>query len=752
MSRTGTIARRGFLIGAAAVAGGVVFGVYKVRQPVRNPLLADLAEGEAAITPYLRLTAQGITLITPRADLGQGAYAVQALLIAEELDVTLDQVMIDPGPPAPAYWNTALSSEVAAFLAPGGGVLGAVAQGGVDAAMKLMGVQITGGSTTVPDGFDKLRMAGAVARETLKAAAAARTGLEAATLRTAQGAVILPDDTRLPYTDLAAEAARIAPVTEVRLRAPSDWRLIGQSLPRLDMAAKCTGTQVYGIDLRIEGMLQAAVALNPAQGGALLGFDATKARQMRGVRAVLPVTGGVAVVADNTWRAFQAAEAITAEWGPAPFPASMQTHWQALSDAFAPAHRDSRKRDDGDVDRALGDADVIEAAFRAPYLAHAPLEPLSAVVRVDEDRADEDRAEIWCGTQIPRFVQDNVSAITGIPTERITLHAQMVGGSFGHRLEDDVIRHAAEIAMQMKGTPIKLTYRREEDMRHDYPRQIAMARMRGAVADGKVTALDLGIAMPSVIASQMSRQTGAPPGPDSQIVAGAWDQALAIPHLRVTGYRAPELAPISSWRSVGASSNGFFFNAALDILIHAAGADPLTERLRLCDDALTRKVLEAVAEMSGWTGPTPAPGKGRGVALTMSFGVPCAEVIEVTLGDDGIRIDHVWVAAEVGVVVDPVNFENQVQGGVIWGLGHAMNCALTYTDGIADQVNFDGFTGMRIAQCPAITVRGLENGTTVRGIGEPAVPPAAPALAGAIFAATGTRLREMPFDRSIRFA
>ena len=216
-------------------------------------------------------------------------------------------------------------------------------------------------------------------------------------------------------------------------------------------------------------------------------------------------------------------------------------------------------------------------------------------------------------------------------------------------------------------------------------------------------------------------------------------------------YRAPELAPISSWRSVGASSGGFFFDGLLDELIHAAGADPMAERIRLMADPVSRKVLEAVAEMCGWTGPRPGPGRGRGVAFVESFGVPCAEVVEVSLVDGAIRIDKVWVAADVGRVLDPVNFENLVQGGVVFGLAHAMNCEITYKGGMAEQSNYDSYEGMRIGQCPEIVVRGLENGAKIRGIGEPPVPPAAPALANAIFAATGKRLREMPFSKAVDF-
>ncbi|OCW58592.1 xanthine dehydrogenase family protein molybdopterin-binding subunit [Hoeflea olei] len=746
MGRLKTITRRTFLIGSVAVAGGVAFGAYTVAKPHDNPLLTGLGDGEAAITPYVRIDAEGVTLITPRADLGQGAYSVQAALIAEELDVELDQIRVDPGPPSPAYWNTAFADEAAAFMAPGGGLGESLAYGAISAAIKTFGVQITGGSTTVPDGFVKLREAGAVARETLKLAAAEKSGIAITDLRTEAGRVLLPDGTELSYAELAPLAARITPPQDVPLRDPSGWRLIGKPMQRIDIVAKSTGAMKYGIDIAVEGMLHAAIVLNPAQGGALNGFDATEALKMRGVSDVVEVTGGVAVVADNTWRAFEAARKISFDWGPAAFPATMDEHWQALADSFTEELRDSRVRDDGNVEFAFAEMPgLIKAEYRAPYLAHAPLEPISAIVRVDDDRA-----EVWTGTQIPRFVQSNVARLAGLDTERVKVNVLVMGGSFGHRLEDEVVKRATEVALLFRGTPIKLTYSREQDMTHDFPRQIAMARMRGTVRNGQVDSYELGIAMPSVIASQMGRQSLPGTGPDSQIVAGAWDQPFAIPNHRVTGYRARELAPISSWRSVGASSNGFFYNLGLDELIHAAGADPMAERIRLCSNDEARKVLETVAEMSNW-GSDAGEGRGRGVAFTRSFGVECAMVVEVAATEGGIRIEKVFVAAEVGTVIDPVNFDNLVKGGVIFGLGHAMNCEITYTDGIADQDNYHAFEGMRMYQCPEIEVRGLENGERVRGIGEPPVPPTAPALAGAIFAATGKRLREMPFNKHVDF-
>jgi len=745
MSRAGKIARRTFLTGSIATAGGVAFGVYMYRRPSANPLIDGLAEGEAALTPYVLIRPDGVTLITPRADLGQGAAHVQALLIAEELDIGLDQVSLDPGPPSAAYYNTALSREALPFASTNESRLAETARALMDAPIKFLGIQITGGSTTVPDGWQKLRHAGAVARETLKAAASLETGLPVSDLTTEGGAVLLPDGTRLPYTDLAARAAEIDPVTDVALRDPSNWRLIGKPTQRSDIVAKSTGQQSFGIDVTLPDMLFAAIRTNPRQGGEMLSHDASKAETMRGVHKIVPITGGVGVLADNSWRAMRAVEAIRIDWGPAPYRPHQGEHWRALENSFTDKRRDSRLRNDRDVDATLAATTPLEAEYRAPYLAHAPLEPMNATLQIKDGRVD-----VWTGTQIPRFVQKNVASIIGVKPAQVRVHVQMSGGSFGHRLEDMMVRRAAELAMHADGRPVKLTLSREEDMAHDYPRQIAMARGRGSVSGGHVQAFDLGIAMPSIMRSQMRRLGMPMMGADLQIVAGAWDQPFAIPDYRVSGYRAPDLAPISSWRSVGASTNGFFHESFLDELIHAAGADPLEERLRLCDHAPSRKVLETLGEMSDWGAPLPE-GRGRGLAFCLSFGTPCAEVVDVTVTDSGIRIDKVHVVAEVGRVIDPVNFENQVQGGVIWGLGHAIFAETTYDDGMAEQRNFDSFRFMRMYQCPEIIVRGLENDSRVRGIGEPPVPPAAPALANAIFAATGIRLRQMPFMRDMDF-
>ncbi len=744
MVNVGKIARRSFLVGSVAVAGGVAFGYYAVQKPHKNPLLASLADGEATFNPWVKISSKGITLITPHADLGQGAYSMQAALIAEELDLEFGQFDIEPGVPAAAYYNTALGAELAPFRSTDESFQAETMRTVFSSVTKLMGAQGTGGSSSVPDSFEKLRIAGAVARETLKKAASKRTGIDVSDLTTRQAAVVLPDGTMLTYAELAADAAKIKPVKNVELRDPSEWRLVGKEMQRLDIIPKSTGTLTYGIDLDFEGMLYAAVKVNPRQGGELNGYDASTAETMRGVQKILPVTNGVAVIANNTWRAFKAVDAITYDWGDAPYPAEQADHWKAVEASFTDDFLDNEWRADGDVDAAI-DGNSIEAEYRAPYVAHQPLEPIGAVIKVTDDRLD-----IWVGHQMPRFVQQQIAAITGHDVKDIHLHNQYMGGSFGHRLEFENVKLAAEIGNQMRGEIIKLTFSREEDFAHDFPRQIAMARGRGAVSGGQVEAYDLGVAAVSSSDSQGARANLSRPGPDGQLAAGAWNLPYAVPNFRMRTYKVPELAPTSSWRSVGASSNGFFADCFLDELIHAAGADPMAERIRLCDHDVSRKVLEAVAEMSGW-GTDLGENRGRGVAFVESFGVPIAEVIEVTNTENGIRIDKVFVAADVGTVVDPINFDNHVKGGVVWGLGHAMNCEITYADGMAEQSNFHAHEGMRLHQCPEIVVRGLENAEKVRGIGEPPVPPAAPALANAIFAATGQRIREMPFNKHIQF-
>ena len=747
MSKLKTIARRTFLIGSAAVAGGFVVGVVAYKWPRKNPLLEELDENESALTPYVRIDANGITITTPRIELGQGASSVQAMLVAEELDVAWGSFAVDPGPPSAVYYNARLMDEGFPFAATDDRAIarGARSFGGV--LTKILGLQVTGGSSTVPDAYEKLRRAGAVARAMLLAAAAEQTGVPVTALKTRDGVVITPDGTRIEYAALAAPAASVGAPRNVSLKDPSQWRYLGKAMQRLDIVAKSTGTAQYGIDLRLPGMVFATVRVNPRMGGEMRSVDESPAKMMRGVIKVVPVKNGIGVIADNTWRAFKAAAALQPQWGAAPYPATQDALWAVAAESFTDDRRDSRFKNEGDVDEYLAAASTsVTAEYRVPFLAHAPLEPMTATAKFADGKL-----EIWTATQVPRFAERAAAKLAGIKTEDVTLHVLQAGGSFGRRLENDFVEQATQLAVAHPGVPVKMTWTREEDMQHDFPRPFAMSRARGAVAEGKVMAYALDIAAPSVLGSQGGRLGAALPGPDGAIVAGAWDQPFAIPHYRVTGYRVPETVPVSSWRSVGASHNGFLHDAFLDELIVAAGADPLRERIRLCNHDVSRKVLEAVGELSGWGTPM-APGRGRGVAFTLSFGVPVAEVVEVTNTPTGITIDKVFVVANVGRVLDPVNFENQVQGAVVWGLGHAMNAELTYADGMAEQANFHQYTGLRLDQTPEIIVKALELGEHVSGIGEPPVPPAAPALANAIFAATGQRVRELPMRKHVTFA
>jgi isoquinoline 1-oxidoreductase beta subunit len=389
MGRVRTIARRSFLIGSAAILGGVAFGAYFVTRPIPNPLLDGLAEGDAALTPFVKITPQGITLIVPRADVGQGIASTQAMLIAEELDIDPATATLDPGQPHQAYFNATVAAESLPFPGWEHGFVASTVRDLMGYVARLTSSQFTGGSSSTADLHETLRLAGATARETLKAAAAARTGVPRADLRTEDGQVVLPDGTRIPYTELAGEAAAIEPVTDVTLRPASEWTRLGKPYQRLDIVAKSTGTQDYGIDVVLPGMLHATVRANPGRGGAVASYSADAALAMQGVRSVVEVNEGLAVIADNTWFAFKAAEALEVAWLAPDYPASSAEMWQVLTDAHTEEFRNSRLRDDGDVEAALNGATVIAAEYRSPFLAHAALEPLSATVLVEADRVHD---------------------------------------------------------------------------------------------------------------------------------------------------------------------------------------------------------------------------------------------------------------------------------------------------------------------------------------------------------------------------
>ncbi len=750
MSRLGTYTRRGFLVASVAVAGGVVFAARTYSALLENPLIAGLAPGEAALTPYVKITSDGITLITPRAEMGQGIHTTLASLVAEELDVELDQIRIEHGPPSSAYFNGGVVEEGYPFPTTDEGAIAEFARSQRNIPAVFLGYQITGGSTSTHDAYKKMRRAGAVARETLKAAAAERTGLRAAQLNTEGGAVILPDGTRIAYTDLAAEAAEIGLADAPELRPRSAWRILGQSQDRLDVVDKSTGLAIYASDIRLPGMRFGALRRSPYLGGTLNGFDASGALLMPGVDAVLDIGTGVVAVASDTWTAMRALDAVTYDWAQPVYPASTEGHFEAIAAAFNPDQLNSRQRDDGDVETALAGATIIEGEYRAPYLAHATMEPMSAAALMQDGAL-----QIWAGTQGPTISRREAALAAGIEEDAVTITTTLLGGAFGRRGEMDFVQIAAKVAVQMQGTPVLLTYPREEDMSRGPYRPAAIGRFRAKIADGVPVAVDIETASPSIM-SGIDERGGSPAPipdfvPDFTLAQALWDQPYGIENYRVSGYKTEPLLPVGFWRSVGASQNSFFHESMMDELAVAAGRDPVEMRLDLMTHAPSRQVLEAVAEMSDWGAALPA-GRARGVAFALAFGVPVAQIIEIEETANGIMVRDVWVAADVGVALDPRNLDAQLISGVNYGLSAAIGEEITLTDGAVDQSNYHDYPVLRMYQAPRIHTRIHENQRHIRGIGEPGTPATAPALGNALFALTGERLRELPFGKSVTFA
>lgn len=746
MSKLGTITRRTFLFGSIAIAGGVGFGYYKYKQPHDNPLEFDLADGDTALTPYVLIDQDGISIIAPRAEMGQGVHTTLAALVAEELDLSLEQVKVIHGPPSATYFNAAVLEEGIPFASIDTSALANTVRNFIHVPAKLAGLQITGGSSSVADAFEKMRVAGAAVRNVMIKTAAARFGVSATKLTTENGFVIAPDGQSLSYLELAAAAATVEPDSELALKPNSQWKVLGKSQNRIDIPAKSTGTAEFGIDINLPNMVYASIRVNPRLGGAMNSFNAEKAKAMQGVKKIVEIDNGVAVIASNTWYAFKAVNAIEFDWAQANYPIDTAAHFKAVEDSFTSDNQDSQFRDDGDVDAALEMADeLLSAEYRVPYLPHAPLEPMNATAWFRDGKLD-----VWAGTQIPTQALKEAATITDLDESNIKIHTTLMGGSFGRRLEMDFIIQTIKVAVEMPGTPVKLTWTREEDMTHDNYRPCGIARFKAVVGENGPTAIDLELAGGPVNASQMGRIGVPAVGPDISIVQGAWEQPYGVENFRVTGYRVKNDFPISSWRSVGSSQNGFFHESMIDEIAHAKRLDPLQMRINLMTHHPSRKVLEAVADMSDWGSELPQ-GHGRGVAYCLSFGVPSAEVIEVAIIDGKVKILKAFAAVDVGTALDPRNIEAQVFGGVNFGLAAAISGDINIKNGEVQETNFHQYRSMRFYQAPAIEVRILENGDKVRGIGEPGTPPAAPALANAIFAATGQRIRELPLSKHIGF-
>ncbi|MEZ5872318.1 MAG: xanthine dehydrogenase family protein molybdopterin-binding subunit [Nitratireductor sp.] len=752
------IARRTFLVGAAAVAGGVAFGYYYVSRDYPNPLEKDIASGETTFNPFLKIaTDNTITIIAPRAEMGQGVQTSLAALLAEELDVDPSKVKVEHGPGSFAYYNSAMLEDGGPFPSFDEGFLAETMRSAAYPLSKVLGLQVTGGSSSIRDGYEKMRMAGCAARHMLLAAAAANLGVHAESLETGNGEIRDPASGKsITYGELAGEALKHAPPSDMKLRGKADWKFLGKPVARVDIPAKVTGTAQFGIDVDLPEMLYATVRMSPRFGSRVATVSSDAALAVPGVIKVVPVEtnqgSGFGVIASNTWAAFKGAEALDIVWGEANYPLDSKAMFDELAGKLN-SEPSFSLRNDGNAETEFADAprdEVIEAEYQAPWLAHACMEPMNATAQWKDGVLD-----IWAPNQAPTIIQMTAAPLVGVEAGDVRVHTTFLGGGFGRRAEADFPLYAVQIAKETEGRPVKVTWTREEDMRHDTYRPAAMAKMRARIVKGEgPSAVDIKVASPSILKSVMKRTfpSISPMGPDKTVTEGAHDQPYSIDNYRVTGHVSDLPIPVGFWRSVGNSYNGFFHEGFMDEVASAAGVDPLEMRLKLMADyPAATGVLKRVAEMSGWGYELPK-GRGMGIAHTLSFGSWVAQVVQVRDTADGIRIEKVWCAIDIGTAIDPAIIKAQMMSGIIFGLSSAMGQEITFANGEVEQANFPDYDAMRMNQCPAIEVEVLESWHKMGGAGEPGTPPSIPALANAIHAATGKRLRTLPFSREVSFA
>lgn len=707
-----TLTRRAF-IAAGALAGGLVIAFFV--PGVRRRLLRQSA-GPALPAPnaFLRIGADdSVTVQLAHAEMGQGIWTALPMLIAEELDADWAKVRVEHAPVAPAYAHTAYGS------------------------------QMTGGSSSTWSEFDRYRQAGALARALLIAAAAERFGVPASDCRTENG-IVTCGERSARYGELAEAAAALDPPDTVTLKDPGQWKLIGKATRRLDTAEKITGRALFGIDVQFDGLLTAVVARSPVFGGKVKSYDATQAKAVPGVRDVVQVPSGVAVVADHFWAAKQGRDALAVEWDAGPHAAldsdKLREEFRAL--AAGPGIVATQA---GDAAAALGRSEkVLESEYAVPYLAHATMEPLNCAVRLTPDKC-----EIWTGTQNQGFDQQAAAAITGLKPEQVEIHTMFLGGGFGRRAvpNSDFIIEAVHVA-KATGKPVKTVWTREDDTQGGYYRPAFLHRLRvGVGADGRPGAWAHTIVGQSILAGTPF-ESMIENGVDSASVEGVSDSPYVkdlADHL--VDLHSPRAGvPVLWWRSVGHTHTAFAMESMIDELAAAAGRDPLDYRREL----LTRHsrhlgVLNLAAERAGWGTPLPA-GRARGIAVHESFGSWVAQVAEVSVEGSSVRVHRVVCAIDCGVAVNPAGVVAQMESGVAFGLGAALHGRIDLREGRPQQSNFHDYRVLRLDEMPQVEVHIVPSTERPGGVGEPGVPPIAPAVANALFALTGQRLRELPLQ------
>ncbi len=714
------LSRRKFLVSTAVTGAGLSLGL-SLPQALADTH-ADEVNAWVVVHPD-----DTVVIRIARSEMGQGTLTGLAQLAAEELQCNWDKVT----------WE---------YPTPGENLK----------RQRVWGSFGTGGSRGIRESHQYVREGGAAARMMLIEAAANKWGVPADECM-ARDSVIThrPTGKTTTFGKVATAASKLVPPDEVPLKDPKDWTLIGQPVKRLDTADKLTGKQIYGSDINLPGMVNAAIKQSPVHGGKLKSYDADKVKNMRGVKAVVQVDdNAVAVVADTWWRAKTALDALPVEW-------DAGESGKVNQSDIAAAVEEGLTADDAFVGNKAGDvkaglaaaAKTVSATYSYPYLNHATMEPMNATAKWTEDSC-----EVWCPTQNGEAALAAASEAAGLPLEQCDVHKQLLGGGFGRRGAPDYVRQAVLIAKQMPGTPVKLLWTREEDMLHGLYHPITMARIEGGLdEDGNLTALHLRISGQSILAGLMPQalQDGMDPV-QFQALAPSGDHAISykIPNLLVDhAMRNSHITP-GFWRGVNVNQNAIYMECFIDELAHEAGVDPLEFRRRLMkDNAKGWAVLKAAADGAGWG--TPAPeGIHRGLATCFAFGSAVAACAEVSVDENGrLKMHRIVAATDPGYAVNPQQIEAQVEGSFVYGLSALLHGECTVKDGVIEQDNFHTYPSMRINEMPEVETIVMPSGGSWGGVGEPTIAVAAPAVLNAIFAATGNRVRTVPLkNRNLRQA
>ncbi|HEX2891944.1 xanthine dehydrogenase family protein molybdopterin-binding subunit [Vineibacter terrae] len=744
------LSRRKLVIGGVLGGGALIVGYWFAHERDRlgDRTLFSTHPGDVGLNGWVKLAGDGrVVVAVPRAEMGQGVHTALAQLVAEEMDARWSDVRVETPPESNVYRNVEILLDGLPFSPEQTGMMVDGARWAVGKVMGVLGVAATGGSTSVRDAWHPMRLAGASARELLLRAAARKSGLPQSELKTADGEVRGRGGRVVArFGELVDALGDLTPLADVPLKRPANFTIIGTPASRLDLDDKVTGRAVFGIDVRPPGLLFAAVRNCPTFGGSLQQATPPAGGLPPGIRKIVPLPTAVAVVGDNWWRAQQFLKAgLDIAWDEGPNAAlSSDALWRAYETLAATSDR-KESRVSGDAALLARPGRRIEAVYRAPYLAHATMEPMNCTARLDDAGLT-----LWMPSQSSSLMRYVAAREADLPQDKVTVHTTFLGGGFGRRAEVDLVKQAVAVAKAMRGTPVQVLWSREEDMAHDFYRPMALARLSAVLPPDGASAAQDAIAWDAVLVGQSagsqytSRLLGiAEPGdPDPNSIENL-PYGLGFHRLSTIVPRGP--VPVGFWRSVGHSHTAFFDECFVDEIAHALGKDPLAMRRDLLrDKPRHRKVLDAAARGASWGTGLPA-GSGRGIALRVSFGSIVAQVAEVMVESGAIRVKRVVCAIDCGPVVNPDIVRAQMESGIVYGLTAALHGEITISKGRVEQHQFDDYPVLRIDGMPAIeTVIVHSDDAPLGGVGEPGTPPIAPAVANAVFAATGQRLRSLP--------